>query len=246
MSGLTRRQLLVGGAAGTLALCLRGLIPDLSDGRATGTALAATLADDPSYTQWEDVYRAAWRWDRVVRGTHLRANCFSACAFDLYVKDGVVWREEQADVYARQAAGLPDYAPRGCQKGSCYSALMVAPGRITYPLERVGERGSGQWRRISWEAAFTRVADAILDAVQEHGIETVVYDNGTSNVDWGPSYGRRDAALHLDGRHHARRLRAAPATWRWARCRRGARRSSTAAPTTGAAPRPSSCGTAIR
>jgi len=187
MSGLTRRQLLVGGAAGTLALSLRGLIPDLTDRRATGAALAATLADDPSYTQWEDVYRAAWRWDRVVRGTHLRANCFSACAFDLYVKDGVVWREEQADVYARQAAGLPDYAPRGCQKGSCYSTLMVAPGRITYPLERVGERGSGQWRRISWETALTRVADAMLDAVQEHGIETVVYDNGTSNVDWGPS-----------------------------------------------------------
>jgi DMSO reductase family type II enzyme molybdopterin subunit len=187
MSGLTRRQLLVGSAAGTLALCLRGLVPDLSDGRATGTALAAPLADDPSYTRWEDVYRAAWRWDRVVRGTHLRANCFSACAFDLYVKDGVVWREEQADVYARQAAGLPDYGPRGCQKGCCYSTLMAAPGRITYPLERVGERGSGQWRRISWEAALTRVADAILDAVQEHGIETVVYDNGTSNVDWGPS-----------------------------------------------------------
>ena len=187
MNGLTRRQLLVGGAAGTLALSLRGLIPDLTDRRVPAAALAATLADDPSYTQWEDVYRAAWRWDRVVRGTHLRANCFSACAFDLYVKDGVVWREEQADVYARQAAGLPDYAPRGCQKGSCYSALMVAPGRITYPLERVGARGSGQWRRISWEAALTRVADAILDAVQEHGIETVVYDNGTSNVDWGPS-----------------------------------------------------------
>jgi DMSO reductase family type II enzyme molybdopterin subunit len=123
----------------------------------------------------------------VVRGTHLRANCFSACAFDLYVKDGVVWREEQADVYARQAAGLPDYAPRGCQKGSCYSLLMIAPGRLTYPLERVGPRGSGQWRRISWDAALTRIADAVIDAAQADGVETVIYDNGTSNVDWGPS-----------------------------------------------------------
>ena len=50
---------------------------------------------------------AAWRWDRIVRGTHLRANCFSACAFDLYVKDGVVWREEQADVYARKPLVCP-------------------------------------------------------------------------------------------------------------------------------------------
>ena len=180
--GLTRRQLLIGGTAGTLVLSLPHFAPRLR--AATTTAAAAPV---PDYRGWEDVYRAKWEWDRVVRGTHLRANCFSACAFDLYVKDGVVWREEQADVYARQAAGLPDYAPRGCQKGNCYSSLMVAPDRVTYPLERVGERGSGRWRRISWDQALTRVADAILDATAEGGPQTVVYDNGTSNVDSGPS-----------------------------------------------------------
>ncbi|MBI3781802.1 MAG: molybdopterin-dependent oxidoreductase, partial [Deltaproteobacteria bacterium] len=181
---LTRREVLVGAAAGTLALSLRRLSFGAPDSATTANASAAAL---PDYRGWEDVYRAAWQWDRVVRGAHLRANCFSACAFDVYVKDGIVWREEQADVYARQAEGLPDYAPRGCQKGSCYSSLMVAPGRLTYPLERVGPRGSGQWRRISWDEAATRVADAILDAAAENGIETVVYDNGTSNIDWGPS-----------------------------------------------------------
>ena len=79
-----------------------------------------------------------------MRGTHLRANCFSACAFDLYVKDGIVWREEQADVYARHAAGLPDYAPRGCQKGNCYSSLMVAPGPRHLPAgaRRRARRGT--------------------------------------------------------------------------------------------------------
>jgi DMSO reductase family type II enzyme molybdopterin subunit len=192
MTALTRRQLLIGGAAGTLVLSLQRLMPDslLSraiGGRVAGAARAAVPSLQETYAGWEDVYRTQWSWDRVVRGTHLRANCFSACAFDLYVKDGVVWREEQADVYARQAAGLPSYAPRGCQKGNCYSALMVAPGRLTYPLERVGPRGSGQWRRISWDTALTRVADAIIDAAQAGGLETVIYDNGTSNVDWGPS-----------------------------------------------------------
>ena len=182
----TRRQLLIGGAAGTLTLSLHRLLPFGGVVRAAGVPDASGGAV-PDYRSWEDVYRQAWQWDRVVRGTHLRANCFGACAFDLYVKDGVVWREEQADVYAREAPGLPDYAPRGCQKGNCYSALMVAPGRITYPLARVGARGAGRWRRISWDEALTRLADAILDARQEHGPETVVYDNGTSNIDWGPS-----------------------------------------------------------
>jgi steroid C-25 hydroxylase alpha subunit len=185
MSGLTRRQVLIGGTAGVVSLSLARL-------RLGGSAAALDSSSDslppmPDYRGWEDVYRAQWTWDRVVRGTHLRANCFSACAFDLYVKDGVVWREEQADVYARQAAGLPDYAPRGCQKGNCYSSLSVAPDRVTYPLERIGARGAGRWRRISWDAALTRVADAILDAIADGGAPTVVYDNGTSNVDSGPS-----------------------------------------------------------
>jgi len=190
MTGLTRRQVLISGAAGTLALSLRRLVPRAQAAGSPTEALAqqsAVPSSLDSYRSWEDVYREAWRWDRVVRGTHLRANCFSACAFDLYVKDGVVWREEQADVYSRQAPGLPDYSPRGCQKGACYSSLMVAPDRVTYPLERAGPRGSGRWRRISWDTAITRMADAILDAIQEGGPETVVYDNGTSNVDWGPS-----------------------------------------------------------
>lgn len=185
---LTRRQVLAGGAAGALVLSLGRLAPALAPGSHGGDRAAATASSEaPAYRSWEDVYRQEWTWDAVVRGTHVRANCFSACSFDVYVKDGVAWREEQADVYAREAPALPDFAPRGCQKGCAYTALMTAPDRLRHPLERVGPRGSGRWRRLSWEAALGRVADAILDAIGRDGAETVVYDNGTSSVDNGPS-----------------------------------------------------------
>ena len=168
-----------------LVLSLGTLVPR---GSPIATPAAVAAGSAPAYGSVGDVYRQAWRWDRVVRGTHLRANCFSACAFDLYVKDGVVWREEQSDVYERDGQpGLADFGPRGCQKGVCYSQLMVGPDRLQHPLERVGPRGSGRWKRISWDRALTRLADAILDAHQEGGPDTVVYDNGTSNVDYGPS-----------------------------------------------------------
>jgi len=177
---LTRRELLIAGAGGSLALSLHALVPSSS------TAASPAVLSPPEYQTSQDLYRQAWRWEKVVRGTHLRANCFAACSFDLYVKDGVVWREEQADVYRRDAPGRSDFAPRGCQKGACYSDLMLSPDRITHPMERVGPRGSGRWRRISWEDALTKVADAMLDALEEGGPETIVYDNGTSNVDSGP------------------------------------------------------------
>ncbi|HET6305211.1 MAG TPA: molybdopterin-dependent oxidoreductase [Myxococcota bacterium] len=183
--GLSRRELLGAAAFSSLALSLRALAP-LATAASSAPALPTARAA-PSYAGWQDLYRRAWRWDRVVRGTHLRANCFGACSFDLFVKDGVVWREEQADVYAREAPGLPDFAPRGCQKGACYSDAMLGPDRITHPLERVGPRGSGRWRRVSWEHALGRLADAILDAHAEGVPESVVYDNGTSNVDSGPA-----------------------------------------------------------
>jgi len=183
---LTRRQLLVAGAAGTAALALRCLSP-ATPGSSAPAATSAAPAAPLSYDGIGDVYRQGWRWDRVVRGTHLRANCFSACAFDLYVKEGIVWREEQADVYAREGVALPDFAPRGCQKGACYSDLALGADRLTHPLERVGPRGSGRWRRISWDEAIGKLADATLDAIAAGGAETVVYDNGTSSVDDGPS-----------------------------------------------------------
>lgn len=33
---------------------------------------------------------------------------------------------------------------------------MYGPDRVLYPMKRKGERGSGQWERISWEQAFCR------------------------------------------------------------------------------------------
>ncbi|RMF21006.1 MAG: nitrate reductase, partial [Deltaproteobacteria bacterium] len=169
---VTRRRFLAFGAMGSLSLVLRGLVPaSARGGEARAERPALRL---PSYSGYQDVYRQAWTWDRVVRGTHLRANCFSACAWDLYVKDGIVWREEQTDAYRRPDSPLPDYGPRGCQKGACYSSLMTAPDRLLYPMARVGERGSGRWKRISWDEALGRLADAIIDASEEGGAETVV------------------------------------------------------------------------
>ncbi len=181
-----RRRTFVQGALGAgVALSLRGLVPRAEPG-AVASGASPPAATPPDVGAFGDLYRRAWRWDRVVRGTHLRANCFSACSFDLYVRDGVVFREEQADVYDRPEAALPDFAPRGCQKGACTSDLMVGADRILHPLERAGPRGSGRFRRISFERAVERLAEAMVDAAVDSGPDTVVFDNGTSNVDDGP------------------------------------------------------------
>ncbi|NIV74020.1 MAG: hypothetical protein GWN37_04080, partial [Gammaproteobacteria bacterium] len=74
----------------------------------------------------------------MARSTH-NVNCAyqKSCAWDVYVKDGIVWREEQAADYPQTNPEVPDFNPRGCQKGACYSARSVAASRLLHPLERV-------------------------------------------------------------------------------------------------------------
>ncbi len=185
--GITRRGFLLGAGAGTLALALSCLRE--GDRPASGAAPAPDTKRVPApvaYAGFEDVWRSKWTWDRVAKGTHTRANCIAACSWDVYVKDGVVWREEQAAVYEPPRADVPDSNPRGCQKGSCYSDLQASAARVLHPLKRVGERGEGRWKRISWDEALTEIADGLIDAAVAQGTEAIVYDHGTTNAGYGP------------------------------------------------------------
>jgi DMSO reductase family type II enzyme molybdopterin subunit len=130
------------------------------------------------YSSWEDLYRKKWTWDAVTWGTHL-VDCYpGGCSFHVYTKDGVVWREEQAAVYPLVEEGVPDMNPRGCQKGACFSRVMYGAERLKYPLKRAGERGEGKWQRISWDQALEEIADAMLDAIEESGPETIIHEFG--------------------------------------------------------------------
>ena len=173
MRTLTRRTFLKGAGGAALALSLTRL----------GFRLAATAQEVVysyyPYRGWEDVYRRKWTWDKVTWGTHL-VDCYpGGCSFRVYTKDDIVWREEQSAIYPRIEDGVPDMNPRGCQKGSAFSRVMYGAERLKYPLKRAGERGEGKWQRITWDEAFTEIADAMLDAIQESGPETIIHEFGS-------------------------------------------------------------------
>jgi DMSO reductase family type II enzyme molybdopterin subunit len=138
------------------------------------------------YNDYSDIWRNKWKWDKVVKGTHTRANCISACAWDVYVKDGIAWREEQAAIYEPSRPDVPDFNPRGCQKGACYSHLQAADSRITHPLKRAGARGEGKWKRIGWAQALDEIADKLIDTAIAEGTESIIFDDGTTNAGFGP------------------------------------------------------------
>ena len=105
--------------------------------------------------------------DRVVRTT-CSPNCTGSCGQLAFVRDGKV-------VKVQQAADYPDpaYNPRGCMKGITYQLHIYGEDRITTPLIRTGERGSGTFREATWEEALDRVASGLADVGERFGPESV-------------------------------------------------------------------------
>jgi DMSO reductase family type II enzyme molybdopterin subunit len=178
MRPVTRRDFLKGTGGLVVGLSLTRLGFRYLDLGAPGSAEEEVFRYY-AYDSWEDLYRNKWTWDKVTWGTHL-VDCYpGGCSFHVYSKDGIVWREEQSAVYPSIEEGVPDMNPRGCQKGSCFSRVMYGAERLKYPLKRTGERGEGKWKKITWDEALTDVADAMLDAIEESGPETILYEFGS-------------------------------------------------------------------
>ncbi len=183
---LSRRKFLITVGAGTAAAGLGVYKLQSKDKTVAWTELPKVLAKKIHYNDFSDVYREQWKWDKVVKGTHTRANCISACSWDVYVKDGIAWREEQNAIYEAPRPDVPDMNPRGCQKGACYTSLQLSEARVVHPLKRMGERGEGKWKRISWDEALTEIADKLIDAAIDQGTESIIFDDGTTNGGYGP------------------------------------------------------------
>ncbi len=167
----SRRKLLVGGGAAVVALAVPGLSRCVSRRR-----LDEIVTEGVGYESWDDIYRDEWSWDRITFGSHTNGCSPGGCPFYVYSKNGVVWREEQI---ARNDASDPryaDYNPLGCQKGCSFHDVLYSGHRLEHPIRRVGERGEGRWERISWDEALTEIADAMVDAIEEHGPESLIMD----------------------------------------------------------------------
>ncbi len=176
---ISRRLFIKGtGSALALSLCQLSL--------KAGSATASDPVQSVDYHGFEDIYREKWTWDRVAKGSH-HVNCWyqRCCNWNIYVKDGIVWREEQAGTYPQTNAEVPDYNPRGCQKGACYSSRMYDASRLRYPLKRIGKRGEGKWKRISRQQALREIADRTIDVLSEDGAGAVIWDEGSAGSNIG-------------------------------------------------------------
>jgi len=194
--GIDRRTFLKG--SGSVLLLSLGQLSWIDGG--VKVASADSLLGDPvEYQGFEDIYRKKWTWDKIAKSTHF-VNCWYQrnCSWNVYVKNGIVWREEQSGTYEQVDRNIPDFNPRGCQKGACYSQRMYDASRLTHPLKRVGERGEGKWKRVSWDEALNEIADRYIDVVTTDGPGAITWDPGTANAGGGASVATHRVGHVLD------------------------------------------------
>ena len=77
----------------------------------------------------------------------------------------------------------PGSRGRNCAKGPATINQMYDPERILHPLRRVGERGSGQWEQVTWEAALDDIAGRMRTAIQEGRQDEIMYHVGRPGED---------------------------------------------------------------
>lgn len=110
----------------------------------------------------------------IIRTTTWSAGpgCHGTCGVLAHVRNGKLIKIE----------GDPDHPwshGRLCARCLAMTQYVYHPDRLTRPLKRVGERGEGKWKEISWEDAFNLIEERLGRIRKEYGPESVVFSMGT-------------------------------------------------------------------
>ncbi|MCL5961945.1 MAG: molybdopterin-dependent oxidoreductase [Chloroflexi bacterium] len=192
MSGISRRNFLKVGLAGAGALAMENTIVDLlkAGELIEGGAGVSRTTNAPRIP---------------IPSTCLE--CEARCGIIGFLEEGRLVKIE----------GNPrDLNNRGriCARGQAGVNLVYSPDRLLYPIKRVGLRGQGKWKRISWDEAFTEVSSKLKVLLDEGRQDELVFYSGPEGMDglirrflraFGIS-GVEDAAAHSANRWIAREL----------------------------------------
>ena len=117
-------------------------------------------------------------------------NCGGRCLLIAHVQDGKITRLDTDDRPDTLAA--PQL--RACVRGRAYLRRQYHPDRLLTPLKRVGRRGGGEFRPISWDEALDTITAQFERVKRQYGSSALFVPYGTGSYN------------QLNGSHVARRL----------------------------------------
>lgn len=151
MPSISRRTLLQGTSAMAVVGSLSGLIPETAHAMNSLGAKPELLNKRAGTVKYHSCLR----------------NCADRCLMKFRVQDGRMTYVSGAEKQAKTGT-----CP--CVKGLTYVEYTYAPDRILHPMERIGEKGSHKWRRITWEEAWAKLITKTKEVVAKYGPEAVL------------------------------------------------------------------------
>ncbi|MDK2372891.1 MAG: molybdopterin-dependent oxidoreductase [Candidatus Korarchaeota archaeon] len=167
---VTRREFLKLAAAGVASIAVITSLEQMKGGK-----LAYRYLEPLSHRRALRMYAGRVSYDRAVRSL-CAANCTQACGWNAYVRGNVIIGLKQAADYdAYDPVAGSAYNPRGCMRGASFVRYVHGPMRVRYPYKRVGKRGEGKFKRVTWDEALREIAGKVLDIVEKYGADTIVF-----------------------------------------------------------------------
>jgi thiosulfate reductase/polysulfide reductase chain A len=86
--------------------------------------------------------------------------CVNKCAAIARVENGVITKLDPNPLFPKSRNML-------CARGNAGLQAVYDPDRLKYPMIRVGEKGEGKFKRVSWEEAFNYISEKTLKILDE-------------------------------------------------------------------------------
>jgi len=134
--------------------------------------------------------------------------CGGTSGIKVHVVDGKVVKIEPNEYNPIGVANISmDYSEkkalggRICAKGNSGVRSLYDPDRLKVPMKRLGPKGSGKWKAISWKEALDDVAKNLLEIREKYGPETLFWCTEDSSFtdmqsDFNLLYGSPNFSMH--------------------------------------------------
>ncbi len=100
-------------------------------------------------------------------------DCGGGCALTAHLENGRIRK-------ITDSSFRPEYM-RGCIKGYRMADALYHHERLTRPLLRKGERGSGAYKEISWDDALDLLAEKLISFKDSYGAQSVMRIGGSGS-----------------------------------------------------------------
>ena len=101
-------------------------------------------------------------------------DCGGRCLLEVHVRDNRVIR-----IKSKNAEGLNISA---CPRGLTQKNVLYSPDRLKTPLKRIGEKGSSDFKAISWDEVLNTITDRFKTVIKEYGTESIYFIPGSGSL----------------------------------------------------------------